>query len=669
MDGSSVRPIDTLLITFYETVAVALGIRAATVANGLFAQSATSSAAFAGTSSAARSLKALVQPTWYHESNKELKHAAISPFPRRLMNFIRSTWRLFACNMRTAILFEAGFQIAFAILFIPLSLGLIDFALYVSDLSYLCDANLAAFASHPVTWLCTLLAIITLGLGSLFEMCALVLLMQAGQPERKIGVRELANRTFEQAMRIVHPRNWLLIPFVLLLVPLTNIAVTSSVLTDFRPPEFIMDFIWENNALSIALVVTFAALYVHAFLLAFGVHFFTLQGEDWMQARTSSKSLLRGNHWVLARRILGLLALFVAEAVAAALVGLLALGVLMEGDLPLGAALGLAVVSFAFLIVSQCLLTPFSYAALSSTFYELAEKKNIEVAYRFGKHDPLQHSPLPKRATVAALGLIAFLSSMSYVTAHGLFEPSPEPPAYVEITAHRGGARTAPENTLAAFQQAIDEGADWVELDVQQTADGVLMVMHDANLKRTTGLDKNFWEVTYDEIKDLDNGSWFGPAFSGERVCTLEEALALCKDKIKMNIEVKPDGHGTDLERKTVELINRYNMRDQVVVASISYDALVRVKKADPRMPTMYDMTLAYGYINYIECVDYFSVDDFFVTQQLVNDTRKAGKTIFAWTVNDPANMQRLISYGINGLVTDDVRTAREMAENFEAID
>ena len=86
-------------------------------------------------------------------------------------------------------------------------------------------------------------------------------------------------------------------------------------------------------------------------------------------------------------------------------------------------------------------------------------------------------------------------------------------------------------------------------------------------------------------------------------------------------------------------------------------------------MPTMYDMTLAYGYINYIECVDYFSVDDFFVTQQLVNDTRKAGKTIFAWTVNDPANMQRLISYGINGLVTDDVRTAREMAENFEAID
>ncbi|WP_428421618.1 glycerophosphodiester phosphodiesterase family protein, partial [Paraeggerthella hominis] len=203
----------------------------------------------------------------------------------------------------------------------------------------------------------------------------------------------------------------------------------------------------------------------------------------------------------------------------------------------------------------------------------------------------------------------------------------------------------------------------------QQTADGVLMVMHDANLKRTTGLDKNFWEVTYNEIKDLDNGSWFDPAFADQRVCTLEEALALCKGKIKMNIEVKPDGHGTDLERKTVDLINAYGMRDHVAVASISYDALVRVKQADPLMPTMYDMTLAYGYLSHIPYVDYFSVDDFFVTQQLVDDAHREGKIVYAWTVNDPANMARLLSYGIDGLVTDDVTAAREMAEDFHPAD
>lgn len=585
------------------------------------------------------------------------------------MNFIRSTWRLFAYNLRTVFLFEAGFQIAFAILFVPLSLGLIDFALYAAGLSYLCDANLATFLGSPVTWPCALFAILLLSLGSLFEMCALVLLMQAGRIQRKIGVRELANRTFEQAVRIVHPRNWLLIPFVLLLVPLTNLAVTSSVLTDFRPPEFIMDFIWENNVLSCALIALFVALYIHAFFLAFGVHFFTLRNEDWMQARASSKRLLHGARWMLARRILALVGLFAAEAAAVALIGIFTLTVLIEGDASPVASIGLAVISLGFLIITQCLLTPFSYAALSCTFYELTDKKNIPVDYRFEPSGPTGRTPFAKRATAAALALIAFASSTSYITSHGLFEPSQEPPARVEITAHRGGARTAPENTLAAFQQAIDEGADWVELDVQQTADGVLMVMHDANLKRTTGLDKNFWEVTYNEIKDLDNGSWFDPAFADQRVCTLEEALALCKGKIKMNIEVKPDGHGTDLERKTVDLINAYGMRDHVAVASISYDALVRVKQADPLMPTMYDMTLAYGYLSHIPYVDYFSVDDFFVTRQLVDDAHREGKIVYAWTVNDPANMARLLSYGIDGLVTDDVTAAREMAEDFHPAD
>ena len=314
------------------------------------------------------------------------------------MNFIRSTWRLFAYNLRTVFLFEAGFQIAFAILFVPLSLGLIDFALYAAGLSYLCDANLATFLGSPVTWPCALFAILLLSLGSLFEMCALVLLMQAGRMRRKIGVRELANRTFEQAVRIVYPRNWLLIPFVLLLVPLTNLAVTSSVLTDFRPPEFIMDFIWENNVsfLRVDRTVPLPCTSI-AFFLAFGVHFFTLRNEDWMQARASSKRLLHGARWMLARRILALVGLFAAEAAAVALIGIFTLTVLIEGDASPVASIGLAVISLGFLIITQCLLTPFSYAALSCTFYELTDKKNIPGDYRFEPSGPTGRTPFAKR--------------------------------------------------------------------------------------------------------------------------------------------------------------------------------------------------------------------------------------------------------------------------------
>lgn len=100
-----------------------------------------------------------------------------------------------------------------------------------------------------------------------------------------------------------------------------------------------------------------------------------------------------------------------------------------------------------------------------------------------------------------------------------------------------------------------------------------------------------------------------------------------------------------------------------VAVASITYDSLVRVKEIDPTMPTMFDMTLAYGHITDLEHVDYFSVDDFFVTQRLVDEVRGAGKVIYAWTVNDSANMSHLIGYGIDGLVTDNVAEAQELYE------
>ena len=169
---------------------------------------------------------------------------------------------------------------------------------------------------------------------------------------------------------------------MLLLVPLTNLTVTSSALTGVRLPEFIMDFIWENGALTAVFVIVMAALYLHAFFLAFGIHFFTLCDESWMQARISSRSLLRGNAWRLARRLLALFAVFASGAVAAIVVGVLILAAILEGGLPFGVSFALTLVMFAFTIVVDCVFAPLSYAALSATFYEFSQERGIDVPYR-----------------------------------------------------------------------------------------------------------------------------------------------------------------------------------------------------------------------------------------------------------------------------------------------
>ena len=103
--------------------------------------------------------------------------------------------------------------------------------------------------------------------------------------------------------------------------------------------------------------------------------------------------------------------------------------------------------------------------------------------------------------------------------------------------AHRGASDYAPENTLSSFYLGLLQGANGIETDVQMTKDGEIIVMHDDNLKRTTGVDKNVWEVTYDEIKDLDNGSFFSKEYAGTKIPTLEEAIRFCKGRMYINID------------------------------------------------------------------------------------------------------------------------------------
>src|SRR5262249_39012972 len=109
----------------------------------------------------------------------------------------------------------------------------------------------------------------------------------------------------------------------------------------------------------------------------------------------------------------------------------------------------------------------------------------------------------------------------------------------VRVTAHRGHARAAPENTLSAIRKAIESGADYAEVGVQQTADGVVVLLHDRDLKRVAGVSRRLDEMSYDEVRKLDVGSWFDPAFAGERVPTLVEVIHLTRGRIRLNIELK----------------------------------------------------------------------------------------------------------------------------------
>src|SRR5262249_23806418 len=129
----------------------------------------------------------------------------------------------------------------------------------------------------------------------------------------------------------------------------------------------------------------------------------------------------------------------------------------------------------------------------------------------------------------------------------------------VQVTAHRGHSRAAPENTLSAIRKAIASGADYAEVDVQQTADGVVVLLHDSDLKRWAGDPRRVGELPFDEVRKLDVGNWFGPAFVGERVPTLAEVIGLYRGRIKLNVELKVYGPDQRLALEVARLLREHD--------------------------------------------------------------------------------------------------------------
>lgn len=154
------------------------------------------------------------------------------------------------------------------------------------------------------------------------------------------------------------------------------------------------------------------------------------------------------------------------------------------------------------------------------------------------------------------------------------------------ILAHRGANRYAPQNTIPAFEKAVSLGADGVEFDVQMTLDGVLVVCHNFTVDQTSDGHGFISEMNFEDLRDLDFGSWFSPQFAGTKIPTLEEVLRVVQNMKLINIEIKRPSvaHQKEVVRKTVEVIRKMRLTDRVVVSSFDYCVIDEVKRIAPEI-------------------------------------------------------------------------------------
>lgn len=221
---------------------------------------------------------------------------------------------------------------------------------------------------------------------------------------------------------------------------------------------------------------------------------------------------------------------------------------------------------------------------------------------------------------------------------------------------HRGAAGHAPENTLSSFQKALELGADTLELDVHLSKDGELIVMHDPRVDRTTNGNGYIKDLTVEELKKLDTGKLF-EAYQGERIPLLQEVFDLLKGKASFVIEIKNGPiFYPGIEGKLVQLIEKNDLVDDVIVIAFYHPSLKRVKEFNPKIKT--GILFVGAFIDPWAVAEQVGADTLhpmyeYVTEEMVVEAHKRGYAVYPWTINEPAQQEQWHKYGVDGIISD----------------
>lgn len=226
--------------------------------------------------------------------------------------------------------------------------------------------------------------------------------------------------------------------------------------------------------------------------------------------------------------------------------------------------------------------------------------------------------------------------------------------------AHRGARDSAPENTLAAFEMALAHGADGIELDVTRCWSGEIVVLHDDTIDRTTNGSGRVGEMDYDTLLHLDAGGWFSPEFQGERIPRLADVLDTIGGKLRINIEIKGRSFRSDgVEAEIAEMVRSRGLAATVIISSFNPWALSRMKRVAPELPLalLYSSNSPFwqrrGQARRWLKPQALHPERSLVDKAYVTWARRHGYRVNVWTVNEEAEMRKLVELGVDGIITD----------------
>lgn len=577
---------------------------------------------------------------------------------------LKNKLEMLQSSKRDIIIFEITYKLAATAVIYPAMLIMLHLGMKLSNVRYLTNEYIASTLTNPLVIAGIAAGLMLLALYCFFELSFLVMCFEADRTRSRATIFQCVYTAAREFFSKINIKNIWAFLFEIIAIIFINVAVFCNILYSQTIINLLKTAILKTDIL-LKLVIVIAILIIYVVVISgvFVFNIFYLENISFLQAYKKSAGMVRKH----LKGVLGSLALYNICIIAfigivyVLLSAILIAGVKLLDMAYIGSTVYLSALRYVrkavkFFMVYTCI--PVSFAIITEKYYKYADVTDIktEILYKSEKRHNLY-----KCIYYVILCISVGLNSFYVVKA---FNKNPFDRVAVfhetKVTAHRGGSSSAPENTLAAFRHAINDRADYIELDVRQTKDDEIVVIHDANTRRTTGIDGYIRNMTLDEVKELDAGSYFSEEYTGEKIPTLREVLELTQGKILVNIEIKPTQYDNDIAGKVVALIEEYGMEDECEITSFDYNALKQVKAYNKDIKTGYILSVAYGRFYDTDEVDFFSINASFLSKRLIDAIHKSGKEVYAWTVNNEASIRNLSNKGVDNIITDRHVVAKE---------
>ena len=565
---------------------------------------------------------------------------------------------------------------------LPLGSRLWSYVLSATSVHFITDKNVRLLLSSPQCIVAGLLVVAVFCAVSVWELSGIMLFLEYNRRGKPVKLLSLFSISLKNIRQLAQPKNWAFFVYIMLIMPFVNVYSSSGMMETFEIPEYIDGFIQASlplKSILYALTVFLTYLCIRWFYVMQGM---LLCRRDFSQSCKESAMLMKGR---MIKQFLDYLRFMLCHLVTLCIVPLIAAGAAISLEMLLfrghetfelcGRYAVLHLFSPLFRIYVDVLVRMAVSSYLVVDYHAAAEAAGLKIeaelpeeavktgkTYSFRMLKPIIICGIILYPSIACL-LMVFTVESDPVNLEAFYTD-------VKVGAHKGYSSEAPENTLPAFKMALDcEKADFIELDVRESRDGIPVVIHNANVKYATGTDSPVYDLDYDVIRSMPALYGFDDdEFPDAYIPTLEETLQQYGGRIELLIEIKMSPDTPELPEKIVKLIEESGYKEMCMIHSGSYAALEKVKELDSSIPCGFIVAFGTGVYYDLPCADFFSVEHSFINDTMLERVHSLGKKVYAWTVNEDSAITELAAMDVDAVITDYPENVYDSYHSFDRL-